>query len=452
MTKLTALQLYKHLPKTNCGLCGEKTCIDLALKLLEREKSPEECKPITAENLKALKCALTPAVKETKVGDRIVGGEEVMFRHELRYFNPPLLLLEVSDLMNEGEIMDRVKLVRELQFDRLGSRLSLDGVAIKSSSDNPKKFASAVKVVSDNPCGVIALCSLNPKVLEAGLRLVEKKRPLLYAATEENCEQVLSLAKRYHSPTVLYSPKVEGLVSLSKRFSSAGVGDLIIDSGYSSLADIVNSFTFLRAAAIAGIPELRHPLMFSSSCLWLGPEKDEMKAFNEFNTAAMLVFRYASVIILRSSEVWGLLPLLTLRQNIYSDPRAAASVEPKVYEVGSPDRDSPVLLTTNFALTYFNVCEDLKKAEASCFLLVMDTEGLAVSVSVAADKITPKAIKSALESNKLNEKVSHRKLIVPGAMAQIKDSIEEETGWSVIVGPQDSSQLGEFLKEKWSTR
>lgn len=40
------MEIYALLPKTNCKICGEQTCMSFAFKLLRKEKRIEECKPL----------------------------------------------------------------------------------------------------------------------------------------------------------------------------------------------------------------------------------------------------------------------------------------------------------------------------------------------------------------------------------------------------------------------
>jgi len=50
----------------------------------------------------------------------------------------------------------------------------------------------------------------------------------------------------------------------------------------------------------------------------------------------------------------------------------------------------------------------------------------------------------------MEEKVKHRKLIIPGKAARLSGEIEDASGWEVMVGPRDSSDIPKFLKEKWN--
>lgn len=43
---LAVLEVYRLLPGTNCGECGEATCMAFAAKLLPGEKTIDECRPL----------------------------------------------------------------------------------------------------------------------------------------------------------------------------------------------------------------------------------------------------------------------------------------------------------------------------------------------------------------------------------------------------------------------
>ena len=146
---------------------------------------------------------------------------------------------------------------------------------------------------------------------------------------------------------------------------------------------------------------------------------------------------------------YRLLPLLMLRNNIYTDPRKPVSVDPGIYAICSPDKSSPVCMTSNFALTYYTVVGDVESSGTSCNVLVVDTEGLAVEPAMAGNKLTPEVVMEAITSSKLKDRVEHKKLIIPGMAARIAGDIEEKTGWVVMVGPLDSSDIPGYVEEHW---
>jgi acetyl-CoA decarbonylase/synthase complex subunit gamma len=111
---------------------------------------------------------------------------------------------------------------------------------------------------------------------------------------------------------------------------------------------------------------------------------------------------------------------------------------------------SPVLLTTNFALTYYTVASDIESAKVDCYLVVVDSEGLSVESAVAGRKITADSIAEEIAEFKVGDMVKHRHLVIPGRAARLSGEIQELTGWTVSVGPLDSSGIAKFLEEKWT--
>jgi acetyl-CoA decarbonylase/synthase complex subunit gamma len=446
MTRATALQIYKHLPGKDCAGCGEKTCMAYAMKLSKGEKT-KDC-PLLAHGQKnVIKELLAPAIAAVKIGLKEsavnVGGEEVLYRHEYKYVNPPALFIEIADNMTAGEIDKRIYHVKNFAAERFGQKQRLDGIAVKCASGEKNRFAKTVELVTGKFDGPIILSAEDPNNMEAGASAAKDRKPLLYAATKENWEEMLRIAKKYATSLAIRSQDTVGLRKLAKDISTRGFSDLVLDpcaTGETDLRSIVDRFTMLRKEAVAGAKECGHPLMCSTASMC-------MEDYDESMLAGLLVCRYASIIIMRTIEPWALLPVLTLRQSLYSDPSVEPSVEAKLYSVGTPNKDSPLIVTTNFALTYYSVSNDLAGAGISSYLLVVDTGGLAVTVSLAAEKLTAQAIKDALVKNNVKEKIGHKRLIIPGAAAQLKTDLEKATGWTVLTGPQDSSALPAFLKE-----
>jgi acetyl-CoA decarbonylase/synthase complex subunit gamma len=187
--------------------------------------------------------------------------------------------------------------------------------------------------------------------------------------------------------------------------------------------------------------------------VWNGEEiSEDVLKWREAVTASMLLTRYADVLIMHSLDGWVLLPQLIWRFNIYTDPRKPVSVEAGIREYGNPDRDSPVLVTSNYALTYFTVESDIKAANLDCYLVVIDTGGLSVESAVAGRNLTPDSIAAALKDYNVGLLVNHTTLIIPGLAARISGDTEEASGWSVLVGPKDSSGIPHYLKDRWPVK
>jgi acetyl-CoA decarbonylase/synthase complex subunit gamma len=165
--------------------------------------------------------------------------------------------------------------------------------------------------------------------------------------------------------------------------------------------------------------------------------------------AAMLIERYADILIMHSLEGWVLLPTTMLRFNIYTDPRKPVSVESGLRTIGNPNEVSPVFLTSNFALTYHLVSGDIEAGKVDCYLLVADSEGISLESAVAGRKLTAKEVADIVKESGVEKLVRHRTLIIPGKAARLAGEIEDETGWKVLVGPQDSSEIPKFVEKMW---
>jgi acetyl-CoA decarbonylase/synthase complex subunit gamma len=386
-----------------------------------------------------------------------IGGKYVLQRHEFTYHNPAPVALDLHDLMHKDEIEERVRQVEGFSYNYIGRTLPLDAIAVRCSSDDPAMFKETVQhIVSISQIPLI-LCTLDPKAMEAGLSVARDRVPLIYAATEKNWMQMGDLALQYRCPLVVSAPGDLSLLrSLAHTIREYGVSDLVLDpgtSGEEGLADTVGSFTAIRTRACRNADDLSgYPLLGIPMAVWTSDEiSEDVLRWKEAITASVLLSRHADLLIMHSIDGWVLLPQLIWRFNIYTDPRKPVSVESGVRIFGKPTRQSPVLVTTNYALTFFTVESDLKAANIDCYLIVVDTGGLSVESAVAGRNFTADSIASALKENDVAGLVGHTSLIIPGLAARLSGETEEVTGWHILVGPKDSSGLSQFLKTRWKT-
>ena len=461
--ELSPIEVYELLPGTNCKVCGEANCMAFAVKLVNREVTLNDCPPIKEpkynEEYTKLWNLLKPPVKAVEIGTgerkTTIGGEYVVHRHEFTYFNPTALALDVSDEMTTEELESRVRKADEYKYEYIGMTLKLDMLAVRCTSGSPPTFSNAVEKTLNLTGLPLILCSHDPAVMSAGLEVAECYRPLIYAATSENWRQMADLALKYECPIVVSSPfDINQLKSLAKNLWDYGVKDIVLDPGTAvgeGVSATLNNFTMLRWSAInLEDEELGFPLLGTPISAWtedsIDPAIDE---WNEVAIASNLMVRYADALIIHSVSNWALLPMVILRQNIYTDPRKPVSVEPGVKIFGSPDKNSPVLLTTNFALTYYTVASDIESGGLDCYLVVVDTEGISVESAVAGRKMTSENVAETLGEHKVGDLVTHRHLIIPGRAARLSGEIEEVSSWSVHVGPMDSSEIKKYL-ETWN--
>ncbi|AKB83528.1 5-tetrahydromethanopterin:corrinoid iron-sulfur protein methyltransferase [Methanosarcina barkeri 3] len=459
------LEAYKYLPQTNCGECGEATCMAFASKLIDRSGKTTDCLPLIKEKKFAKKLAeldrlLAPEIREVVigVGDRAVkiGGDDVLYRHKLTFFNKTKMFFDVTDTMEDAALVDRVKSIANFKKFYVGRNLLIDGVAIRSVSNDPAKFSAAVKKVSEVGIPMI-FCSFNPAVLKAGLEAAKDANPLLYAANKDNWKEVGELALEYNVPVVVSAINdLDTLKSLTKTFSDAGVKNIVLDPGtYPSgkgMKDSFTNFLKIRRAGIMGDTEIAYPILALPFTAWMSGISDPVSAsYWETAMAAVFTIRYGDVMILHSLEPYATLPEVHLAETIYTDPRTPVAVDSKMYKVGTPDENSPVLFTTNFALTYYTVESDLSSNGINCYLLAVNTDGIGVEAAVAGGQLTADKVKDAFEKSGFDLKtdVNHNTVITPGLAARLQGDLEDKLGAKVLVGPMDSGRLPGFMEKNW---
>ncbi|NLX48473.1 MAG: acetyl-CoA decarbonylase/synthase complex subunit gamma [Methanospirillum sp.] len=463
ITETSPIEVYRLLPRTNCGECGEPNCMAFATRLVNREVSLESCPPLLLpehdSDLADLSALLAPPVRAVRIGQAereiTLGGKYVVQRHEFTYHNPTCCALAVDDTLAREELVQRLRTISEFSYNYIGRDLRLDAVALRSATGDPDQFREAATTIAATCKLPLVLCSPDPDVLRVGAEAVPGRRPLLHAADRTNWREMALLALDTDSPLVVSAPDdLSGLRSLTKTLRAWGIEDLVLDPGTfvgPGLAHTIRNFSRCRNAAIRDGDELLgYPLLGAPIAAFAGEELDPVRcAFDEALTASVLLSRYADILILQGLEGWSVLPTLIWRFNLYTDPRKPVAVEAGLREFGSPDRVSPVLVTANYALTYFTVESDIKAANISCYLVVADTGGLSVESAVAGRYFSAAGIAEALESSGVAEKVDHRVLVIPGLAARLSGEAAEATGWKVLVGPKDSSGLGPFMKERW---
>jgi acetyl-CoA decarbonylase/synthase complex subunit gamma len=164
--------------------------------------------------------------------------------------------------------------------------------------------------------------------------------------------------------------------------------------------------------------------------------------------ASMFVAKYGAIVVLSDLQGHTLFPLLLARMNIFTDPQRPMATSAGIYEIGGPDENSPVMVTCNFSLTYFIVSGEIETSRVPAWLIVVDTEGLSVLTAWAAGKFGGDTVGILFKKCGIMDKVSHKKVIIPGYAAAILGDLEEELGdWEVLVGPRESSHIPAYLKE-----
>jgi len=442
---LTGIAIFKLLPKTNCGECGVPTCLAFAMNLAGGKAELAACPYISDEAKAQLAEASAPPIKPVTIGtgDKAltVGGETVMFRHEKRFENPCGFALLISDAMDDAEVDTRLKKLNELQYDRIGLTLRPDLVAIKDESGDSAKFEALVNKAKQNTDYGIILMSTNPDILAAGLKACADRKPLLYAATKDNLGAVADLAKEHSCPIAVKATDLEELSQLTTKLTEAGIKDIVLDSGQRALRQAFEDQIAIRSAALT---KKFRPLGFPTIVF---PGEMTNDAMKEALIASIFVAKYGGIIVLSDFDGASLFPLLVERLNIYTDPQRPLMTTEGIYEIGSPDENSPVLVTTNFSLTYFIVSGEIESSKVPAYLLVMNTDGLSVMTAWAAGTFVGDCIASFIKKSGIMDKVKHHKLIIPGYIAMESGGIEDDLkDWEVMVGPREAAHIPAYLK------
>lgn len=443
---LTGIQIFKLLPKTNCKKCGFPTCLAFAMKLAQAGVDISKCPDISEEAKKSLGEASAPPIRTFSLGtgDKAVkmGGEGVLFRHEKKFFNPCALALNIKDNLSDDELAKKASEVASSEMDRVGQKLRIDAVSIECASNDSAKYEAAVKLVAGKaPEAAIILNCKDASVIESAVKAVADRKPLIYCATDKNAEAMANIAKTYGAPLAICAEGLDALSALSEKVAGLGVEDIVLDSGAKTAKEILENNTQIRRSALKkGFKPLGYPIINNVQ------REDSLL---EANIASVAIAKYASIVILSSIEQWKNLALYTLRQNIYTDPQVPMQVEQKVYTIGDVKPDAPLMITTNFSLTYFIVSGEIENSKVPSRLAVMDCEGLSVLTAWAAGKFIASKIAAFIQESGIDKQISHKELIIPGQVAILSGALEDKLeGWKITVGPREANSIPTFLKNK----
>jgi acetyl-CoA decarbonylase/synthase complex subunit gamma len=443
---LTGIQIFKLLPKTNCGECGVPTCLAFAMALAAGKAELDKCPYVSEAAKEQLSESSAPPVRPLTVGAGDyavkVGGETVMFRHEKTFVNKPGLALLITTEMDDAAVKARLEKLQRFQYDRVGLRLRAEMVALKDTKGDPALFEALVNKVKEASPAALILMSDKPEVLSAGVKACAERKPLIYAATAASADTLGALAKATGCPlAVRSSDGYDGLVTLTQKLTGMGLKDLVLDTGARTVKQALTDQIALRRAAIK---QVFRPLGFPTITF---PCEMAANLMDETLIAAMFIAKYGGFIIMSDLEAHSLFPLLLQRLNIYTDPQRPMTAAQGIYPIGNPSENSPVLVTCNFSLTYFIVSGEIEGSRVPTWLCVTDTEGLSVLTAWAAGKFTGESVGGFIRKCGIGDKVKHKNLVIPGYAASISGELEEELpGWKILVGPRDAAHIPKYLK------
>jgi acetyl-CoA decarbonylase/synthase complex subunit gamma len=444
---LTGIQIFKLLPKTNCKECGVPTCLAFAMNLASGKAELDSCPYVSDDARAQLAEASAPPIRPVVVGAGVrkatTGGETVQYRHEKTFYNPTLLGALVNSDIAADALAAKLTQWNALQFERVGLNLRPELVAVKDVNGDAGAFAAVAKQVAETSEFNVVLMSDNVDVMTAGVAATAFKRPLIYGANAANIDAFGALAKDNDLPVAVVGESVEALVPLTEKLTAMGIKDIVLDPGSRELKQAFTDMVAIRRAALknanraVGFPTITFPC--------------EMAGNIDMETliGAMFIAKYGGIVIMSDFTGENLFPLLLERLNIYTDPQRPMVVTEGIYEINNPDENSPVLVTTNFALTYFIVSGEVEASKVPTWLLIKDSEGLSVLTAWAAGKFAGDDVGMFVKKCGIMDKVKKQELIIPGYAAAIAGDVEEELpGWTITVGPREAAHIPAFLKSK----
>jgi acetyl-CoA decarbonylase/synthase complex subunit gamma len=441
---LTGIQIYKLLPQTNCKDCGFPTCLAFAMKLAAKQVELSACPHVTEESKAQLSESAAPPVRLITLkanGNEVQAGNEVvLFRHEKTFYHRPGLFIRVHDGQSADEIKAAVAAADKYAVNYVGIQLTPDGFAVESTAGGPAAFEAAIAATRSATKRPLILISRDPAVMEAGLKALDGEAPLVYGADASTWEAMAALAKKYGAALAVIADSLGGLADLTDKIKAAGVEDMVLHPVAKTLSGSLVLSTQIRRLAIKkNFRPLGYPTI--ALCGDTDPSRESI-------LAVQAIAKYAGFVVLNHFTPETFYPLLVLRQNIYTDPQKPIQVQPGIYEINSPKPEDPVLVTTNFSITYFSVANEVEGSGLPAWLVVADAEGMSVLTAWAAGKFDAERIAKSVKQFGVADKVSRKRIVIPGHVAVLSGELEEELpGWEIRVGPREAVDIPAFMKQ-----
>ncbi len=445
---LTGLEIYKLLPKTNCKKCGFPTCLAFAMSLAAKKVLLTQCPDISEHTKQILLQATEPPIRTINVGKYKIGGETVLFRHEKTFYNPSLLGVLLKDTFSKEEIINRLKKFKELSFERVGNKYRTEMICVVSVKEDliilEHIFNSINEIVKDNTDNneiVVSFLSHDIDIVENFIK--RYKLNLIGSANTNNYKSFVTIANNYKVGLIVEGKDLDEISCLTTQITGLGFRDLVIKVSSDKETKILEDLTQIRRLALKkNFSPFGYPTILIC---------DDNDTTSNLSKSIIGILKYASIVVINSADTELHFPLITLRLNIYTDPQKPVSIEPKLYKIGGePGSDAPLMVTTNFSLTYYSVEPEIINSKIPSWLLVIDADGLSVLTAWAAEKFNAEKIVDWIKKESVEQKVKHKTLIIPGYVAIINSKLNNLLpDWKIVIGPKEASGIPKFLKSMW---
>ena len=427
MGEISGLQVFKYLPAAkklpegNCKKCGFPTCMAFALKLAKNQTEIELC-PYVSNDLKEMfNISMKKPQKEVLLGHKnkvLIGGENVLFRHDKTFVNKTAIAIVLDT--DEKSWQGKLQLILDFEITRVNETFKIDLIYLKGGvkTGNKKQETGNRDVECENSSHLSPLTSHQadavailddlgfPWIVEEDLKEITQLEDKGVLKTIEKLtfirkKAVLEKDENYSNPVMIYFPSP---LAGEGRISERGTSFRNSGEGSSHLLELMSKASFYLC-------------------------------------------KYANILVFEDFDEALISTLMTLRQNIYTDPQKPLQVESKVYEFNSPDENSLVFLTTNFALTYFAVANEIEALNKPAYLVVTPSEGMSVLTAWSAEKFTAQIVAKTIKNAGLSEKIKNKRMIIPGLLSHMKEEIEEVLPeFEILTGPNEAYLLADFVK------
>ncbi len=438
---LKGIDIFKLTPKTNCKECGNPTCMAFSMKVAQGAMDLDKCPHLSEEALAKLSEATAPPMKSLTIGvgdcEHKLGGETVMFRHEKTFVSRPLFATAVT----AENFDEKWAEMQKVDYERIGERMYSELFYIEYAGD-ADAFAGLAEKAKATGRGIVLDCN-DAAAARKALEVCADIKPLLNGADASNIDEFVALAKEFDVLLGVAGANLEELHETVEKAEAADDKKLVLDCGTESIKDVfANAVQIRRAALKQDDRSFGYPSLIKANKLAAGDLHMQQALCSLFTCD------YGSIIVIDELTYAMALPLMGLRQNIYTDPQKPMTVEPGVYPLNGADENSIVATTVDFALTYFVVSGELERSGVPINLLISDAGGYSVLTAWAAGKLSAGTITKFIEEGGYADSLKNHTLIIPGKVAVLKGELEDKLpDWKIVVAPNEATDLVKFLKD-----
>ena len=444
---LKALDIFKLTPKKNCKECGFPTCMAFSMKVASGAVEVSACPKMAPEALAKLAAATAPPMKTLKVGagenEYELGGETVLFRHEKTLVNRNRFAVKFCDCMDEAAVDAKIEGMKVVNYERIGEIMKPEFAYVKYN-DNKDNFLAIINKIKDSDveCAYV-LEVADADVAKEAVAALAGLKPVVIGANKDNFAAMVDVVKADSLALGVQGANLEELYTTVQAIEAADYKELIIDVTGETVKDTyVNAIQVRRIALKEGDRSFGYPSFVNVAKLANGD------ANLEIALSSVFTIKYGTILAVEDMTYAKALPLYALRQNIFTDPQKPMRVEAKVYPLNNPDKNSPVLCSVDFALTYFTITGDIEASKVPCWLMIPDAGGYSVLTAWSAGKFGGSVIGAFAKECNIESYTDCRDIVIPGKLAVIKPDVADNMpGWNVVVGPLESMELPKFLKE-----